>query len=158
VAKLMQIGEVAERVGYSFRTIRYYDEMGLVTPSARTPGGFRLYTEMDVYRLLVLKRMKPLDFSLEEMRELLTILDALDGRVPSSTPRAELFDQLDTFRAAADARVEKLRERLMMAEEFAQRLRDEAAARTEGQSPAPEPPVRVADDGSTAPDRGAVSA
>ena len=39
---LMQIGEVAERVGYSFRTIRYYDEMGLVSPAHRSPGGFRL--------------------------------------------------------------------------------------------------------------------
>ncbi|MCI2239464.1 MerR family transcriptional regulator [Kineococcus sp. TRM81007] len=141
MSELMQIGEVAERVGYSFRTIRYYDEMGLVTPSARTPGGFRLYTELDVYRLLVLKRMKPLDFSLDEMRELLGILDALDGRVPSETPREELFDQLDTFRAAADARVEKLRDKLTMAEEFAQRLRDEAAGRSDGSSPAPEAPV-----------------
>ncbi|MEZ0165536.1 MerR family transcriptional regulator [Kineococcus sp. LSe6-4] len=138
----MQIGEVAERVGYSFRTIRYYDEMGLVTPTQRTPGGFRLYTEMDVYRLLVLKRMKPLDFSLDEMRELLSVLDALDGRVESGTPREELFARLDEFRQAADARVEKLRDRLMMAEEFAQRLRDEAAGRTDGGSPAPEPPVR----------------
>jgi DNA-binding transcriptional MerR regulator len=141
-ADRMQIGEVSERVGYSLRTIRYYDEMGLVTPSARTPGGFRLYTEMDVYRLLVLKRMKPLDFSLDEMRDLLATLDALDGRIPSATPRAELFDQLDGFRAAADARVEKLRQRLAMAEEFAQQLRDEAAGRTDGSSPAPEPPVR----------------
>ncbi|WP_432524950.1 MerR family transcriptional regulator [Kineococcus sp. SYSU DK006] len=140
---LMQIGEVVERVGYSFRTIRYYDEMGLVSPAHRSPGGFRLYSEMDVYRLLILKRMKPLDFSLDEMRELLSVLDALDGRVPSETPREELFAKLDDFRAAADARVEKLRERLMMAEEFAQRLRDEAAGRTDGGSPAPEPPVRV---------------
>jgi len=142
MSELMQIGEVVERVGYSFRTIRYYDEMGLVSPTQRTPGGFRLYTEMDVYRLLVLKRMKPLDFSLDEMRELLSILDALDGRIVSETPREELFAKLDEFRAAADARVGKLRERLMMAEEFAQRLRDEATSRTDGGSPAPEPPVR----------------
>ncbi|MEW1956401.1 MerR family transcriptional regulator [Kineococcus sp. NPDC059986] len=142
MSELMQIGEVVERVGYSFRTIRYYDEMGLVTPNQRTPGGFRLYSEMDVYRLLVLKRMKPLDFSLDEMRELLSVLDALDGRLPSETPREELFAKLDEFRQAADARVEKLRDRLMMAEEFAQRLRDEAEGRTDGGSPAPEPPVR----------------
>jgi len=142
VTGLMQIGEVVERVGYSFRTIRYYDEMGLVSPTQRTPGGFRLYTDMDVYRLLVLKRMKPLDFSLDEMRELLSILDALDGRVASEVPREELFSKLDTFRAAADARVEQIRARLLMAEEFAQRLRDEADGRTDGGSPAPEPPVR----------------
>ncbi|MFB9377520.1 MerR family transcriptional regulator [Kineococcus gynurae] len=143
MSRLMQIGEVVERVGYSTRTIRYYDEMGLVTPSERSPGGFRLYTEMDVYRLLVLKRMKPLDFTLEQMRDLLGILDALDGRTPSEVGREELFDRLDAFRAAADAKVEKLRERLAMAEEFAQQLRDEAAGRSDGDSPAPEPPVRA---------------
>ena len=128
----MQIGEVAERLGLSLRTIRYYDEVGLVTPSARTPGGFRLYTEVDLYRLFVIKRMKPLDFTLEEMGELLQTLDALDGRLEADTAREELMERLDAFRAAADQRVEKLRERLMMAEEFAQRLRTETALRAGG--------------------------
>ena len=128
----MQIGEVAERLGLSLRTIRYYDEMGLVTPSARTPGGFRLYTELDLYRLFVIKRMKPLQFTLEEMRELLTTLDALDGRVEADGPRDEFMARLEAFREAADERVEQLRERLMMAEEFAQRLRTESALRAPG--------------------------
>ena len=148
----MQIGEVAERLGLSLRTIRYYDEMGLVTPSARTPGGFRLYTELDLYRLFVIKRMKPLDFTLEEMRELLQTLDALDGRIEVDTPREELMERLDAFRAAADQRVEKLRERLMMAEEFAQRLRAESAVRAPGsedvaalQLAGPPPPAEPAD-------------
>ncbi|WP_432491737.1 MerR family transcriptional regulator [Kineococcus gypseus] len=127
---LMRIGEVVERVGYSFRTIRYYEEVGLVTPSGRTPGGFRLYTEVDVQRLVVLKRMKPLGFSLDEMRRLLGVLDALDGRVASETPREELLDRLDAFRADADTRVQELRGKLAVAEEFAQRLRDEAADRS----------------------------
>ena len=134
----MQIGEVAERLGLSLRTIRYYDEMGLVTPSARTPGGFRLYTELDLYRLFVIKRMKPLVFTLEEMRELLGVLDALDGRVGTDVPREQLLERLHAFRAAADQRVEKLRDRLGMAEEFAQRLRDECARRApEGTPPPP---------------------
>ena len=46
----MQIGEVAERTGLSLRTIRYYEEVGLAVPSARSQGGFRLYTEPDVGR------------------------------------------------------------------------------------------------------------
>lgn len=57
-----QIGEVAERTGLSLRTIRYYEEVGLITPSARSQGGFRLYTEEDIARLGVVKAMKPLDF------------------------------------------------------------------------------------------------
>ncbi len=60
----MQIGEVAERTGLSLRTIRYYGEVGLVVPSARSKGGFRLYTESDVARLLLIKQMKPLGVQL----------------------------------------------------------------------------------------------
>ncbi len=47
----LRIGEVADRVGLSLRTIRHYDEIGLVVPSDRSAGGFRLYTEADVVRL-----------------------------------------------------------------------------------------------------------
>ena len=47
----MQIGEAAERVGLSIRTIRHYEEVGLIVPSARSGGGFRLYTEPDLARL-----------------------------------------------------------------------------------------------------------
>ena len=77
--KHMQIGEVATRTELSLRTIRYYEEVGLVSPSARTTGGFRLYSESDVQRLELVKRMKPLDFSLEDMGALLHVVDELDA-------------------------------------------------------------------------------
>ena len=63
----MQIGEVGERTGLSLRTIRHYEEIGLVAPTARSKGGFRLYGEADVERLLLVKTMKPMEFTLEEM-------------------------------------------------------------------------------------------
>lgn len=75
----MQIGEVAARTELSLRTIRHYEETGLVAPSARSQGGFRLYTETDVARLMVIRRMKPLGFTLDQMRELLDATDRLDG-------------------------------------------------------------------------------
>ena len=67
----LQVGAVADRLGLSVRTLHHWEEKGLVTPSHRSTGGFRLYTESDIERLLLIRRMKPLGFSLEEMRELL---------------------------------------------------------------------------------------
>lgn len=119
----MQIGEVADQTGLSLRTIRYYEEVGLVTPSARTSGGFRLYSETDVARLRLVRRMKPLEFSLEEMRRVLGVLDALE--VDGSDGRDELVDQLVGYRQAAEARVAALREQLEVAEGFATDLRRE---------------------------------
>ncbi len=121
--RLMQIGEAAERVGLSIRTIRHYEEAGLIVPSARSDGGFRLYTEPDLDRLAVVKRMKPLGFTLDEMRDLLAVLDALDAA--TGVDRAALLDRLDMFHTAATTRVIALRDQLAMAEGFARALRDE---------------------------------
>jgi DNA-binding transcriptional MerR regulator len=109
----MQIGEVAERIGLSLRTIRYYEEVGLAAPSARSEGGFRLYVEDDVERLRVIMQMKPLGFSLEEMRELLELLDA--GNAADQA-------RMTAFREQAAERVATLRRQLRTAEEFAARL------------------------------------
>lgn len=116
---LMQIGQVAERTGLSLRTIRWYEQEGLVGPTTRTGGGFRLYREHDVARLEVIKQMKPLGFSLEEMRQLLTLLDDLDA---GGEDRAALLDRLRMFHEAANARVRALEEQLHVAEAFAATL------------------------------------
>lgn len=125
----MQIGEVAERTSLSLRTIRYYEEVGLVRPSARSQGGFRLYAEDDVERLRFVRRMKPLEFSLEEMRDLLEVLDALKGDLLSSPDRSspdrkELLDRLSLHREIAESRIEQLRTQLDSAERFAEGLRE----------------------------------
>lgn len=120
----MQIGEVAEQTGLSLRTIRYYEEMGLVVPSARSTGGFRLYTEENVARLQLIKRMKPLEFSLEESKDLLSALDAIEAG-PDPDTRADLVGRLEMFHEAAHARVEAVRRQLTIAEEFAAELNAE---------------------------------
>jgi MerR family copper efflux transcriptional regulator len=117
-AGLLQIGQVAERTGLSLRTIRFYEENGLVRPTSRTDGGFRLYSEDDVARLEVIKRMKPLGFTLEEMHELLTLLAGL-SRTPGD---AALVNRLRMFHEAATARVRALQEQLGVAEGFATTL------------------------------------
>lgn len=120
----MQIGEVAERTGLSLRTIRYYEEVGLAVPSARSQGGFRLYAEPDVERLDLIKRMKPLGFQLDAMRELLDLLDSLDNtRGDGTLASEEQHRRLNEFRESADERCDELRARLRVAEEFAATLR-----------------------------------
>jgi DNA-binding transcriptional MerR regulator len=120
----MQIGEVAARTELSLRTIRHYEDVGLVTPSARSQGGFRLYTEGDVQRLMVIRRMKPLGFTLEQMRDLLAVTDRLDGgEPPTDAERAELAARLSEFEEATATRAAELRVQLARAEEFAETLR-----------------------------------
>ncbi|MYV99651.1 MerR family transcriptional regulator [Streptomyces sp. SID3343] len=119
----MQIGEVAERTELSLRTIRHYDEVGLVVPSARSQGGFRLYTEPDVARLMLIRRMKPLGFSLEEMRDLLAATDRLDDDTVHAVERATLVEVVRGFEATTRERCEALRVQLARADEFATILR-----------------------------------
>ncbi|MEV5169206.1 MerR family transcriptional regulator [Streptomyces werraensis] len=131
--KLMQIGEVAARTELSLRTIRHYEETGLVIPSARSQGGFRLYTETDVARLMVIRRMKPLGFTLEQMRDLLDATDRLDAATGlDADERDALLERVRTYRQAADEQVAKLRIQLARAEDFAATL----SARLEQSTPA----------------------
>lgn len=129
----MQIGEVASRTELSLRTIRHYEETGLVVPSARSQGGFRLYTEADVARLMVVRRMKPLGFTLDEMRALLEATDRLDlGDELSADEREQLLERVRGFEWAARQRVADLRARLARAEEFAATLADRIENATAG--------------------------
>lgn len=112
----MHIGELAERSGLSLRTLRHYDEIGLVSASGRTEGGFRLYTADDVDRLMLIRRMKPLGFSLEQMAELLSIIDAM-AHAPDEQS-GELRSRLEQFVAETVERRETLRAQLGMADEF----------------------------------------
>ncbi len=73
-----QIGEVAERLGMSQRTIRHYDDLGIVKPSARTSGGFRLYTEADVRRFELIRPFRSLGIGLDTARSVLQAIDALE--------------------------------------------------------------------------------
>ena len=106
----MQIGEVAEKTQLSLRTIRHYDEVGLVPPSGRSEGGFRLYTQEDVDRLTHVRRITPLGFSLEETAEILAILEGQES------------EKLPEFVEQARASREKLARKLRQADELIQSL------------------------------------
>lgn len=99
----MLIGEVSERSGVSARMLRHYDSIGLVSPSERTPGGYRQYAESDVRRLFHVEGLRSLGLSLQE------IGDALGDR--SFSPAA-MVEELAT----------RARERLTQEEKLLRRL------------------------------------
>lgn len=69
----MKIGELARRTGFSTKTIRYYERLGLLPEPERTESGYRLYTEGAVERLDFIEKAKRLGFSLEDIRDILIL-------------------------------------------------------------------------------------
>jgi len=135
--ELYQIGEVAKRVVLSLRTVRYYEEVGLVIPASRSTGNFRLYDDDAIERLLIIKQMKPLDFTLDEMREVLD-LRALISSGPDGEQLREAQERLGMYATVADERCESLRAQLGIAEAFSRTLHDEVK-RADRLSDAPHP-------------------
>lgn len=120
----LQIGEVAEATGLSLRTIRHYEEVGLVAVPARSPGGFRLYTDAAVARLLAIRAMKPLDLSLEQMGELLDALDLL-----AAAPSPGLLEVVRGYAHLVADRRDRLRSSLREIDAFHTTLTERVAAR-----------------------------
>jgi len=120
----MQIGEVATLTDLSLRTIRHYEDVGLVIPSGRSQGGFRLYVQADVERLRLVRNMKPL-FTLEEIRDFLEVLEfvARLDRQPAQE-QAALLARVQVYRAAVLARRDALNEQVRQAVALAGDLRD----------------------------------
>lgn len=131
--RLFQIGEVAERVGLSLRTVRYWGEVDLVAPSARTTGGFRLYSEDDVERLLLVKSMKPLGLTLQEMKELLDLTETLP---PDDESRRESAALLDGYLQRTDDAIGKLERYLGQARDL-RRWIESALEQLDAGSPQP---------------------
>ena len=97
-----RIGEVAERVGVTTRTIRYYEELGLLgTAAARTKGAHRLYTEADIARLEELIRLRDLlGLSLEE---LVALAEAEEARAALRDQWAESASDRERARIVKEA-------------------------------------------------------
>src|SRR5574341_1587839 len=65
---LMRIGDLAKKAGTTLRTIRYYEQLGLIAPARRTKGGFRLYAEEELRRLRLIKHLQLLDIPLAQVK------------------------------------------------------------------------------------------
>lgn len=98
----MMIGELAARAGVHTSTVRYYEEVGVMPPPQRTQNGYRMYDETDVERLRFITRARDLDFSLEEIKEV------LDLRERGNAPCAYVLAQIDVKLMEIEQRMENL--------------------------------------------------
>jgi DNA-binding transcriptional MerR regulator len=69
----MRIGEIAQKAGVTPRTIRYYENLGLLSPSEREGKGFRYYTETELARLRKIDALQALGLSLEEIGSIIDL-------------------------------------------------------------------------------------
>ena len=88
----MTVGEVAKKMGVTVRTLQYYDKEGLLSPSAESEGGRRLYTDKDLITLHQILSLKSLGFSLVDIKERLTSMET-----PADVANA-LTEQADDIR------------------------------------------------------------
>ena len=120
-----RIGELAAKVGLTERTIRYYEERGLLESVKRLDGGQRVYTDDDVRRLKFIQKLKVLGLSLAEMQELETLygrhhtnakvlprlVELLDSHLATVSERlgelAALRDEIRSYRQHVTKRLEE---------------------------------------------------
>ena len=74
----MTVGELAKKMGTTVRTLQYYDKEGVLSPSAESEGGRRLYTDKDIFKLHQIQSMKYIGFSLDDIKNRLTNIDTLE--------------------------------------------------------------------------------
>ena len=111
----MNIGEAARASGVSAKTIRYYEAAGLIATASRSTGGYRVYTQADVFTLRFIKRARDLGFSIERIRRLLDLWQnksrasrdvkrlALDHIAEIRGKVAAMISMRDAVQALADA-------------------------------------------------------
>lgn len=111
----MNIGQAAANSGVTAKMIRHYESIGLITPGARTDAGYRTYGDNDLHTLRFVKRARSLGFSLEQIRDLLSlwqdkgrasadVKDLAQAHVAKLNQRiAELTEMRDTLRRLAQS-------------------------------------------------------
>ncbi len=102
-AAYLRIGQLARATGFSDKALRFYDAIGLLHPSARSPAGYRLYDAAAAERLRFVRKAQGLGLSLDDIRMILEVADA--GRVPCEHVLAIVDREL----ADVDARLRRLR-------------------------------------------------
>lgn len=97
-----QIGVIAKESGVPIKTIRYYEELGLLKSSGRTEGGFRLFNNDTLARLHFIKRAQSLGLSLSDIKDFLDVHDS--GQLPCEHIKIKLEDKVK----AIDEQIQQL--------------------------------------------------
>lgn len=97
---LLRIGQVAREVGVSPKTLRYYEDVGLLTPAARSAAGYRLYTGAALERVSFIRRAQALGLPLRDIRRILRIRD--EGEAPCEHILAAISMQLKEIDSQVD--------------------------------------------------------
>src|SRR5262245_61518609 len=117
----MRIGELAEQAGVTPRTIRYYEDLGLLGPSEREGQGFRYYTETELTRLKKIDVLKQLGLTLEEIGEVIPLYcedstgllgkqRVLEIREAQLAETDEKIMVLQRFRSEIQSKIDKIRQ------------------------------------------------
>ena len=88
----LSIGQLAKRAGVAIDTVRYYERNALLSPAGRLASGYRQYGSSELKRLRFIRRAKALGFSLEDIRELLTLSEERDVAQVKRAAQAKLAD------------------------------------------------------------------
>ena len=120
----MTVGEVAKKMGTTVRTLQYYDKEGLLSPSAESEGGRRLYTDKDLVTLHQILSLKSLGFSLDDIKRCLISLETPTDVATALTEQAdsirEKIEQLtDSLTAIEQLKTEVLQMRTVNFKKYA---------------------------------------
>lgn len=109
----MTVGEVAKKMGVTVRTLQYYDKEGLLSPSAESEGGRRLYTDKDLIILHQIISLKSLGFSLDDIKHRLIPLETPTDVATALTEQADsIRDKIEQLTASLTA-IEQLKEEVL---------------------------------------------
>lgn len=101
-----KIGQVAKQLGISTRTIRYYEEVGLMGDSRAGSGSIRFFSKQDVIRLKFILKLKDLGISLQEMKKIAVNYELNNQATDKILP--QLIDTLESHLASVDAKITRL--------------------------------------------------
>jgi len=112
--ELLKIGAFAKLAGTNLRTLRYYEEVGLLQPSARSKGGFRYYRKTDLNRVELVKHLQDLGLTLDEIHGLIKERNSQAGRAACME---RVGEALRVNKELLDARMHQMNQHLKKIEE-----------------------------------------